>query len=440
MANRRDFTKKNPKFTGTSGAVVPGGTQAERDASPIEGSVRYNTDLGLAEFYTSTGWAAVAPPPSVSSISGFINESTDTTITVLGSGFDAGATVTITGAAVGGIDRQLVTTFVNSGELTAATNASSVGYVAGASFDVNVTNTTGLSSTLTPAGIIDSTLTWNTSSGSLGTFNDTTNVSTAVSATDPDGTPVTYSITSGSLPAGLSLNTSTGAITGDPNNVSNNTTSNFTVTATSNSISLARSFSITISPTLDGSTSARAATSPQGLRNVGISTNGSYWIYAPNNGQTQARLLEVEFNAADGKDWVKVMQHNNRSTPTINELGYSIPWKGYMIQGPSTGKIYSYFSSYQAYNSRGSGSTTSGGNKGGYRVFFGAAGGQGFYNTGQNPCSWGDSSGAVGAGWDGGTCGSWPNNLIMGTGNGGTPVYSEQNGTWYHWIWMDNAT
>ena len=47
-------------------------------------------------------------------------------------------------------------------------------------------------------------------------------------ATDSDGTVVSYTITSGSLPTGLSLNTSTGAISGTPTGQGQN----FTVTAT----------------------------------------------------------------------------------------------------------------------------------------------------------------------------------------------------------------
>ena len=40
--------------------------------------------------------------------------------------------------------------------------------------------------------------------------------STNAGATDPDGDTITHSITSGSLPSGLSLNSTNGAITGTP--------------------------------------------------------------------------------------------------------------------------------------------------------------------------------------------------------------------------------
>ena len=256
---------KDTIFGGTSGVVIPNGTQAERPGAPEDGTLRYNSTLGLAEFYTSTGWAAVAPPPSVSSITGTIFANTDSTITILGSGFDAGATVSIVGAAVSGIERQLATTFVNSGELTAQTNASANGYIGGANFDVSVTNTTGLSSTLTPAGAVDTPAAWQTGSGSLGTFFDSTRsgISIQVTATDADGDSVSYAISSGSLPSGLNLS-SGGLISGNANAVGGDTTSNFTIRASSNNVNVDRNFSITIKAPVTQTFSAQVGVySPQ---------------------------------------------------------------------------------------------------------------------------------------------------------------------------------
>lgn len=53
--------------------------------------------------------------------------------------------------------------------------------------------------------------------------------STTISATDADGTGVAYSLTSGSLPSGISINLSTGEISGTP---TQSETQSFTVTAT----------------------------------------------------------------------------------------------------------------------------------------------------------------------------------------------------------------
>ena len=269
MSDLNDFKNKNTKFTGTSGIDLPKGTTAERSGT-TEGRLRYNTDLGFMEQYNSTGWAGIDAPPSVTSISGVINASVNSTLTVNGSNFKNGSIVSIEGAGVGGITRALATTYVSSSQLTAATNAASVNYTGNASFDVKVTNPSGLSSVLTPAGTIDRTLTWSTASGSLGTLYDSQRGNTvSVSATDPDGTSVTYAVTSGSLPAGASLNSSTGAITGF-SSVGSDTTSSFTITATSNGFGVARSFSITVlapvtatggSITTSGTTKTHAFTS-----------------------------------------------------------------------------------------------------------------------------------------------------------------------------------
>jgi hypothetical protein len=166
--------KKNTdaKFGGSSGIEVPNGATADRSGSPALGTLRYNTDTGLAEFYTSNGWSGVDAPPVVSGVSGTINEDTNSTLTINGSNFKSGSIVYIEGAAVGGTPRALVTTFVNSTQLTAATNAASVSFVGNASFNVKVLNPSGLSSVLEPAGTVDRDPVWVTGSGSLGTLDD----------------------------------------------------------------------------------------------------------------------------------------------------------------------------------------------------------------------------------------------------------------------------
>ena len=67
------------------------------------------------------------------------------------------------------------------------------------------------------------------------------------------------------------------------------------------------------------------------------------------------------------------------------------------------------------------------------RVILGGAGGHGIYNTSQNTCSWGSSLGGIGAGYDGSICGTFPNNLVWGTGTN-TATYENRSGTWSHWI------
>jgi hypothetical protein len=167
-----DSSLKDPVIDGEGGMLMPRGASATRDGTPTEGLMRYNTELGLMEQYNATGWAGIDAPPTVSSFTGVIQESTDSTLTITGTNFKSGSIVSITGDAVGGIARQLATTFVSSTELTAATGGGSQSYIGGASYNIVVSNPSGLSAALEPAGNVDQTPVWNTSAGTLATVTD----------------------------------------------------------------------------------------------------------------------------------------------------------------------------------------------------------------------------------------------------------------------------
>ena len=192
------------------------------------------------------------------------------TITVTGSGFNSGAVVHVD-------SNTCSTTYVSSTSLTFTSPAKSVG-----NYHLYVYNTDG-SAGVKPNGVSFSDVPiWSTASGALTVAANNASYSANVSATG-DGT-ISYSITSGSLPTGLSLNSSTGAITGT---TTTDGTSNFTITATdSENQTTSRSFSIevisaivfSISPAVDGK-------STWNLTNDGplnISTYGTYTI-TPNN-------------------------------------------------------------------------------------------------------------------------------------------------------------
>jgi len=160
------------------------------------------------------------------------------TITVTGSGFNSGAVVYVDTTSC-------ATTYVSATSLTFTSPAKSA-----ASYFLYVYNTDG-SSGVKPAGILYSAVpVWVTSSGALAGGSTNSSYSQSVSAT---GDTIVYSLTSGSLPSGLSLNSSTGAITGTTPGTQG--TSNFTITATdAQNQGVARSFSILLSattPTVD---------------------------------------------------------------------------------------------------------------------------------------------------------------------------------------------
>lgn len=110
--------------------------------------------------------------------------------------------------------------------------------------------------------------------------------SNTLSATDPDGGPITYSIISGSLPAGLTLNSSTGEISGTPTAAS---AASFIVQATdSGGNTTNRSFQLA-SLVASGGT----VTDADGYRTHTFTSNGTFTLYT-------ADTLEVEMLGGGG--------------------------------------------------------------------------------------------------------------------------------------------
>ena len=148
-------------------------------------------------------------------------------------------------------------------------------------FDVSVTSSGGLSSVKEDVFNINSTPTWNTSTGNLGTINDLNDATHfTLSATDPEGGSVSYTESTSNLTeCGLALNSSNGQITGNPNNVTSDTTVSFSVNASDGSNTVNRSFNIIVQQALDGSTQALSAPSSAHIKTLtGTTTNGTYWI------------------------------------------------------------------------------------------------------------------------------------------------------------------
>ena len=159
-------------------------------------------------------------------------------LVINGGGFNPNVTVTIGGTTPSSITRNSAT------QLTVTTPAKSAGSQA-----LVITNTDGgsASASVSYNGIPAFT----NAAGSLASVKSGTTINVSAAATEPDGGAITYAVTSGALPSGVSLNTSTGAITGTAPDVSASTTSNFTVTATDNeNQSTARAYSITVTPPL----------------------------------------------------------------------------------------------------------------------------------------------------------------------------------------------
>jgi hypothetical protein len=265
------------------------------------------------EQYTGDGWQGIAPPPAIVSVSPTTyNGEQGTEFTINGSNFDSTATVKFI-TTQGTEYSAAVITRVSNSQLTATTPQDFT--VANEPLKVKVVNGSGLSFTLDNAIDCGSTPTWSTSTGTIATINDayaSYSPITTIVATDPDNSStITYSIDSGALPTGSSLNTSTGAISGDPNNITSQTTYNFTARATDNAGNYStRAFSIIINPYKDGTSSARAASNPATIAATGA-TSGDYWITDGSN------TFQNYIYITGGEAWMRIAyMTNNRQLAT----------------------------------------------------------------------------------------------------------------------------
>ena len=131
----------NPIVPGNGGFVVPIGTTAQRNPSPTNGTLRYNSSLGLFEGYANGVWGAITTGSGVTSVA------TGTGLTggpITSTGTISIANTAVTAAAYGS-SYQVPTFTVNAqGQLTLASNTT---------IDA-VTLTTG-SITTTPSGAND---------------------------------------------------------------------------------------------------------------------------------------------------------------------------------------------------------------------------------------------------------------------------------------------
>ena len=290
-----DVSFENISDTGTAGTKVASGTTGQRGSTA--GQIRFNTTTGLAEYYTGSEFKIIDAPPSIVSISPLEVDSTlggNITFTILGSNFGSGAVVKFIANDATEITASTVT--VSSSSSISAVIARSSFVNAKEPYDVRVINVSGLSSVLDDQISVDTTPTWSTASGSLGeVYEDIVTSTINTTATDADGDTIVYSIQSGTLPTGLSLNSSTGAITGTPNvndaYASGGVTHNFTLRATANSKTADRAFSI-LRKWKDGSTQASALQYGSEVISLlgGSFTAGKYWL----TGKTSSGLTAQE--------------------------------------------------------------------------------------------------------------------------------------------------
>ena len=246
--------------------------------SPSSGSLWVDsTNSGtILKIWDGTTWQeeSFVPIPTITSITpSSFNGAAGTQIEINGTNFQSGAVVAFIGTN-SSINNAAVVVRNSSILLTATTPALSV---ANEPYAVRVTNPGGQSATLPTALDAGSTPTWTTAAGNLGTIYDVERgIKTfTVVATDADSQSLTYSLSSGTLPTNMTIN-SNGTITGTPSAVGSDTTFSFVIAASDGVNSGTRSFSITVAAPVS----------------VTFTTVGSNSWTAP-AGLTQAKVLLV---------------------------------------------------------------------------------------------------------------------------------------------------
>jgi len=266
MADSRDITGKNRKFTGTGGIKVPSGTEAQRVDEA--GTFRFNTDTNLAEYYDGVDWKPIDAPPTITgftldggaSVTQTVIDNTaggDATIVISGSNFDVTSGTVVFEPEGGGsnVTTQTITR-TNSSQFTVTVTRTDF-LEANDPYAIKLTNGSGLAATLASALDCNVPPAFDQASGTLATVveGDTLTTEVDCSATDADGDTITYSITSGSLPgSGLTLNSSTGFVTGTLGGSPSVGDFTFTVQAATANGNSTRDFTIAVTAPATGGT------------------------------------------------------------------------------------------------------------------------------------------------------------------------------------------
>ena len=178
--------------------------------------------------------------PTIGSISPSVIENTQTAVTITGTNFQSIPTVDAINASTGAITTADSVAFTNATTIVATFTLSVDG-----TYYLRAENNDGLAVRSTNALLtVSDAPAWTTAAGSLGSVAATGSVNFTVAATNA----TSFAKTSGSFPGGVSINASTGVISGTESGSSTTTTYTFTIRATdAQAQSADRQFTITIS-------------------------------------------------------------------------------------------------------------------------------------------------------------------------------------------------
>ena len=178
IATNIAFTGSNigiPSVTTANLPGVAGGTNASITATV--GMLAYSTTENALMQYNGD-WVIIAPAPSISSISGFLNDDNDSTLTLFGGNFTAVSAVSMFDASAGGsqVGSDATTTFVSGTTLKATFGAGSIP-ASGTSVYIEVGNA-GTTKRFTTAIVVNADPTSLHAGATGANFNTTTHLGT----------------------------------------------------------------------------------------------------------------------------------------------------------------------------------------------------------------------------------------------------------------------
>ena len=254
-------------------SIITGFTELAEEAATGDFLIIYDTSAGTLKKIQRSN--ITLQSPAVTSISPTNIDSKDsattTTFTVTGTGFSVGVTAVL--ISNGGTEISFNTvTRDSSTQLTCVLNNGLVTLNTDEPYDIKVTNSSSLTSTLANQINVDQRPVFVTAAGSLGTQR-VGSFSATVEATDPESAgAIRYDVVGGTLPTGITLNSSTGVVSGSITLETSDTTYNFTIQASDVDSNVSfRDFSITLSgPTVQSFTSSGTFAVPSGITSVDV--------------------------------------------------------------------------------------------------------------------------------------------------------------------------
>ena len=232
----------------TSAKIVAGAiVDSDINASAAIGNTKLaNSSITINGSAVSLGGSVTVgeTKPTISSISPTVIDNTQTSITITGTNYQSVPYVDLINASTGAITAADSVTFNSSTSLTINATLSVDGtyYIRIENNDGNAVRSSSALLTVSDAPA------WTTAAGSLGSVAGGGSVNFTVAATDA----TSYAKQSGSFPGGVTINSSTGVISGTETGSSSTTTYTFTIRATDAEAQTAdREFSITISHGLE---------------------------------------------------------------------------------------------------------------------------------------------------------------------------------------------